>query len=293
MKRQFPIDPSVLSVAVLEASPDGVLVAKYDGTIVLANRQAGFLLGYDRDELLGQPIEVLVPNRHRRAHLGHRVKYERGPHRRNLDAVQDLVGLRRDGTEIPLSIALSPMSSAQGRFIICTLRDDTDARRLRQELERQSTRDELTQLYNRAFFEAELDRFDEGRSFPISVLAVDVDGLKPVNDHQGHAAGDVFLRRTAAVLRSCFRAEDVVARVGGDEFAVLLPELDAEGLRRSMDRLVDDIDRHNTVYRGGALALSFGGATAEGPGRLRRALSEADAAMYAHKRSKRRPSRVG
>ena len=293
MERPLPIDLSVLGPAVLEASPDGVLVAQYDGAIVFANRQAGYLLGYERDELVGQPIEVLVPHRHRRAHLGHRVQYSRGPHRRSLDVVQDLVGLRRDGTEVALSIALSPLSSAQGRFIICTLRDDTDARRLRHELERQSTRDELTQLYNRSFFEAELDRFDEGRSFPASLLVADVDGLKPVNDREGHAAGDVLLRRTAAVLRSCFRTEDVVARVGGDEFVVLLPGLDEGGLLRSMDRLAADLERHNTVYRGSGLSLSFGGATASGPGRLRRALAEADASMYAHKRSKRRPSRLG
>jgi len=79
----------------------------------------------------------------------------------------------------------------------------------------------LTGVYNRAYFEEELERLKRGRGFsPVSVVTVDVDGMKAINDSLGHAAGD------AVVLASAFRNEDVVARIGGDEFAVLLPASD-------------------------------------------------------------------
>ena len=108
--------------------------------------------------------------------------------------------------------------------VIVSVVDITQQKRAEDRLRFLSTHDVLTGLYNRAFFEEETTRMERGRHYPISVLMVDVDHLKITNDRRGHAAGDSLLRRAAAVLRAAFRTEDVVARIGGDEFAVLLPE---------------------------------------------------------------------
>ncbi|MDD5369776.1 MAG: diguanylate cyclase, partial [Anaerolineaceae bacterium] len=101
-------------------------------------------------------------------------------------------------------------------------RDITDRKKVEDELRYLSTHDRLTGIYNRGYFEEELARLDHGRQFPVSVLMADVDGLKETNDTHGHQAGDELLRQTAEVLKSAFRAQDVVARIGGDEFGILL-----------------------------------------------------------------------
>jgi diguanylate cyclase (GGDEF)-like protein len=99
--------------------------------------------------------------------------------------------------------------------------------RLRENLRDQAIRDPLTGLYNRRFLEEslarELERATRGR-FPVSLLFLDLDHFKRFNDTFGHAAGDVVLRSLAVLLRTFFRSSDVCCRVGGEEFAVILPE---------------------------------------------------------------------
>ena len=95
--------------------------------------------------------------------------------------------------------------------------------RAQEELKYLSIHDTLTGLYNRNFFMAEIERLERGRAFPISIVMADADHLKETNDRQGHPAGDALLKRIAQTLTIAFRAEDVIARIGGDEFAVLLP----------------------------------------------------------------------
>ncbi len=101
--------------------------------------------------------------------------------------------------------------------------DVTDMKKQEEQLTFLSFHDQLTGLYNRRFFEEEMNRLDSDRQFPISIVLADVNGLKMVNDAYGHPAGDELLKRTAEVLRKSFRKEDIIARWGGDEFVVLLP----------------------------------------------------------------------
>lgn len=91
-----------------------------------------------------------------------------------------------------------------------------------------SFHDVLTGLYNRRFFQNELERLSHSRYLPIGIVMADIDGLKRVNDTLGHKTGDKLLQEVAMVLESATRKEDVLARVGGDEFAVILPGIDAK-----------------------------------------------------------------
>lgn len=286
MQALFEVDPKTLCAAMMEAAPDAIFLTDLNGVITLVNRQAERLFGYESSELLGQPIETLVPAEIRESHQNSRKRYTRAPRTRSMGEVGCLTGTRKDGSTVPVSVALSPLKSKQGHFIICTVRDETASRAMEEELRLRSTTDELTELYNRGYFEAELERIEAGRREPVSVIVADVDGLKPVNDLYGHAAGDALLRRTAAVLRTSFRGDDVIARVGGDEFAVLLPEVSKERLEETLRRLESDLVRHNDVYRGHTLKVSFGGATAERASGIREALKQADAAMYRKKKEK-------
>jgi len=106
-----------------EYSPDAIVVTGGDGKIVQVNAQAEEFFGYDRSELLGQPIEVLVPERFRQNHPKHRVDYGQQPRIRTMGAGLELYGRRKDGSEFPIDIMLGPMESASGRVVLSVIRD--------------------------------------------------------------------------------------------------------------------------------------------------------------------------
>lgn len=155
--------------------------------------------------------------------------------------------------------------------------------RVQQRLSYQSHHDALTELYNRTYFEEEIVRLERGRLTSLSLLMIDVDDLKITNDTLGHMAGDGLLRGVAKVLKEVFRAEDVVARVGGDEFAVLLPGVDAPAAALVVERIKEEIAKHNARSGEPRLSLSIGMATTDKGGKLRQALKQADERMYAEK----------
>jgi len=156
-----------------------------------------------------------------------------------------------------------------------------------EELRHLSTHDILTGLYNRAFFEEELKRLSAGRRFPVSILAADVDGLKIVNDTLGHEAGDRLLKLAAAALSGAFRTGDVIARVGGDEFCVLLPAADADAVQEAMARIRQRLEALNRTGIEFAVSISLGAATALSAGELSGALRASDERMYREKFSRK------
>jgi diguanylate cyclase (GGDEF)-like protein/PAS domain S-box-containing protein len=126
-----------------------------------------------------------------------------------------------------------------------------------------SIHDPLTGLYNRAYFEEELARLERGRKFPVSVLVADLDGLKKINDQFGHAAGDQALCQAARLLQGAFRAEDGLARIGGDEFAVLLPRVGRFEAEEVVQRVHCLLDEYNLASKGPVFDISIGIATCE------------------------------
>jgi len=171
--------------------------------------------------------------------------------------------------------------------LVGTHMDLSARKQIEDQLRYQSTHDVLTGLYNRTFFEEELARLERSREFPISIIVADVDGLKMTNDTLGHAAGDRLLQEAANLLQSVFRAGDMLARIGGDEFSALLPNTDVFTAEQVVTRIKESLAGHNSAGKIPPVRLSLGVATAE-RGNLIGTFTLADQRMYADK-AERRP----
>lgn len=147
-----------------------------------------------------------------------------------------------------------------------------------------STHDALTGLYNRSFFETTLTAMQRDRDYPLSVLMMDVDGLKRVNDQWGHAMGDELLKRVGDVMSKALRGEDIIARIGGDEFVVLMPGTDSSAGEMVIQRIRQAIQKHNASHLDQPhLSLSLGIATAGLGDNLVEVIKQADQKMYLEK----------
>jgi diguanylate cyclase (GGDEF)-like protein/PAS domain S-box-containing protein len=234
---------------IFEYTPDALLLIDRAGRITLANAQAETLFGYDRTELIGQPVEMLVPPRFATHHARHRAGFMADEvNGRQMGAAVELFAQQKHGGELPVDIMLSPMIVDGQPFTLCVVRDITERRaaedrlrkqteelhKLHAELRELASHDGLTGLYNwRAFYEhaGQMLRTAHRRQEYTTLLMLDLDHFKQVNDRFGHAEGDRVLQAVASTLNATARENDIVSRHGGEEFVVAMTGLsEAEGL---------------------------------------------------------------
>ena len=214
-------------LSLLELLPEGVLLCDSNGRIVYANRRLEAMTGYRQGGLVGRTVEVLVPDGVRAAHRKHRDEYQSRPRPRSMGSVDHDYAVRRaDGSTFSADIALGPLERAGGRQVIAVVRDITDRKHLEAALAHRALHDPLTGLANRTLFfdrlrQAMLTARRERRQ--VAIVILDLDQFKSVNDQYGHQAGDQVLRKAAQRLSRGLRRSDTVARIGGDEFAWVLP----------------------------------------------------------------------
>lgn len=164
------------------------------------------------------------------------------------------------------------------------LMDVTERKKAEVALEFRSTHDFLTGLYNRQYFELEMEKLQNSRRQPVSILVLDMNGLKEINDTQGHAAGDDLLIVSAKVIRKAFRPEDIVARIGGDEFVVILPETNKETAQEIVERVKQTLIEYNKLNpNDNPINFSIGFDSNETTEYLRDVFRNADQKMYKHK----------
>jgi diguanylate cyclase (GGDEF)-like protein/PAS domain S-box-containing protein len=270
------------------ASPEAIVVVDSGGNILEANPQTELLFGYSCRELLGSPIEILVPDRLRPVHAAHRNLYRNAPHVRPMGAGHDLYGRRKDASEFSVDIMLSPIETERGHIVMSVIRDITERKRTDELMQKLALSDPLTGLGNyrrlQEAFETESKWFQRNGRHS-TLLLLDIDGLKQINDTQGHLVGSRAICCLANALRVECRAIDTAARYGGDEFAVLMPDTNAEGGRnlacRVARRLATDDKDPRVLFSYGAAIYPQDGKT------LHQLLAIADQPLYEMKKSKR------
>ena len=199
---------------------------------------------------------------------------------------REVVNYALDGTKLNLLLQFSvfPDREHDWSLVQVALTDITARKKAEAYLEYLGSHDALTKLSNRSFFADELNRLERKGPRPVTIIMVDLNGLKAANDELGHAAGDSLLRRAGEVLNSIIEKPARAARVGGDEYAVILPNVEqAEG--EAMMKVIDDlVVINNEFYTDLPLSLSMGLATSEPGERLEAVVKRADLAMLAAKR---------
>ncbi|MCK0207171.1 diguanylate cyclase [Starkeya koreensis] len=192
--------------------------------------------------------------------------------------------LAGDALHVHLQFSVLPGHEQDWSLVQVALTDITARKKAEAYLEYLGKHDVLTKLYNRSFYVDELNRLERRGPFPVTVIVVDLNNLKQVNDQLGHAAGDMLLRRAGEILGKAVEEPQCAARIGGDEFAVLLPGVDEEGGAAMMENIRELVSLNNQFYSASTLGLSLGMATSVAGERLESVVKRADAQMYAAKR---------
>ena len=265
---------------VLQNSADAIVIGDEDGKILRGNKQALNLFGYGVYGNYGKHFSEFYAD--------HEEMKRMLKHLKEKDSLRDyeISILHKDGFAIPCSLSVSLLRDKENNIVgsIGIIRDLREWKKAQQKLEEMSIYDHLTGLYNRAFFEEEMLRLEDGRYSPMGIVVCDVDGLKLINDTYGHGKGDELIKRTSDILRRCFRSSDILARIGGDEFAVLLTESDEETVRNCCERIRLEVDRYHRSMPQTGLSVSIGYAVALEPLiDMNGLFKQADDAMYKEK----------
>lgn len=271
-----------------ELSGDAIFILDRDSIIRDVNSAAKQILGYPLDHVINQPFLSFFPEEDEEEFLliGSQLMFLdiEGLHARFKIANGSLIDIEMNTRRLDF----------EDNALQVIVRDITEKKKIEQELKYMGTHDLLTGLFNRNYFEIEMQRYNHSRMYPISMIIIDVDGLKQANDLRGHAAGDLLLKQTAKVLKSVFRSEDIVARWGGDEFAVLLPLVNEKTCTLIMNRICHELRLYNEALdqEQPKLSFSIGMATAQQNEELGEIMKAADKMMYKEKALKRKQKSI-
>jgi diguanylate cyclase (GGDEF)-like protein len=191
--------------------------------------------------------------------------------------------LNGDPINIHLDFRIMPGHEETFGWALVAIQDISARKKAEDYLRYLGTHDVMTGLYNRAYFEDTLLRLEKERREPVSIIIADLNGLKHTNDTLGHQAGDALIRRAAEVLKANFDDVHIAARIGGDEFAVILPGLDGRAANETIAHLQELIALNNKFYHAPELSISMGTATSRPGLSLEKVISMADHAMYDNK----------
>lgn len=264
---------------------DGVIATDDRGTITIVNNVAKKLLGLRGRYMVGRHIsEVfrLIDDKTGEPIASSAEKILAGEEAK--EAPVHAVLLSADGTGIYIEETTAPIKDRAGNTtgVVLVFRDFTEKHLRQKEIEFLSYHDYLTSLHNRRYYEENIKILDKRENLPLTIIMADVNGLKLTNDAFGHSAGDLLLRRIARILRKASRSADLVARIGGDEFILVLPKSGPEVAEKVMARINSYIAKEKVENL--VLSISMGYAVkSDDTMSLDDLFTSAENAMYRHK----------
>lgn len=266
---------------------DGVISTDKHGNIELLNKVAEQLTGWAQADAFGRKMEDVfnIIDEFTREKVKNPVPvqtiFDSG---KPFEFANDRILISKEGIERPIKESAAPIMDVDGNIngVVLVFRDFTEEKEKQIRIEHLSYHDQLTGLYNRRFYEEELKRLDTQRNLPVSVIMGDVNGLKLVNDAFGHDKGDELLKKAAEAIRSACRAEDIVARWGGDEFVILLPKTGAKEAEEIVNRIKEYYsDQYVNAIR---VSIAFGWDTKNiSEESILKVFKNAEDYMYKHK----------
>lgn len=204
--------------------PDAMVVVDGAGLIVFANTAVKKLLGYSVKELIGQPLERLIPESNRAEHESHFKRFHAKGKATTMGARPLLNALHKSGREAPISISIANLDLESERYSVAVMRDSGELHSEITQATVQAETDALTGLGNRLCL-SRVIRVALDASNPFGLLFLDLRKFKPFNDNHGHEVGDKVLQIVAKRLQSLVRRADLAARLGGDEFVLMFDGL--------------------------------------------------------------------
>lgn len=240
--------------SLFENITEGFISVDASGIIKTVNPMGLSLLQMEASQPIGKPIDLIYKRFDEASGLTLSLNLN------HQEKSQMVLIENTKGGKVPVEETVVPIMPTYGKIegYVIAFKDMTEQRQKQKHIEFLSYHDQLTGLYNRRFFEEELKRLDVVRNYPLSLMMLDVNGLKLVNDAFGHVKGDQLLITLASVLKSVFRADDIVARTGGDEFVVLLPKTSENDAIKLKNRLNQMFKKTHV----GCIAVSAGIGTA-------------------------------
>lgn len=271
----------------LDTAMDAVVVIDGDSRIVEFNRAAEHMFGFSAAEVVGDSLARLMPAEMGGPHLGYVNAANDTSAVRLMGRGREVLGQRRDGSLFPIEVTVGSTGSGGPRLHVGIIRDISERKSMERELLRLATTDGLTGILNRRAFSEEAERviaLAHRHRRPLSLFVLDADKFKNINDSFGHPAGDAVLKALVATLEANLRASDVLGRLGGEEFGIVLPETPADGAVELGERLLAAIRACRVSCGDDQLAFtaSIGMACLDpdGAGDLVSLLKRADDALY-------------
>jgi diguanylate cyclase (GGDEF)-like protein/PAS domain S-box-containing protein len=251
------------------------------------------MFGYSSEEAVGQPITIVMPDRFRQAHEKGINRFFSTGRSKILGKNYEVFALKKNGSEFPVELSLSSWEQDGNFYFTGIIRDITKRKKLEDRLRESSLTDELTNLLNRRGFitlsEKQLQISKRYRKH-FSILFLDLNDMKTINDAFGHKMGDLALTDAAHILKKTFRSSDIIARIGGDEFTVLMVESENPDIQKcAVENILRNVRIHNNkMKRIFKLSFSIGIASFDpkNPCSIDDLLVQADSLMYDNKKHK-------
>lgn len=259
VEKQLADEKELFKVTV-QSLGDAVITTDIFGRITALNKAAERLTGWTQDEAQGIPLENVFRTIQEKKQKKFQNPVSKALRiRKPLIFVNHSALISKDFTVRSIAESRAPVIDADGytQGAILIFRDITEEKKKGEEIHYLNYHDKLTGLYNRAFFEKELQRLDSGKELPVTILVGDVNGHKITNDIFGHTEGDRLLKAIGDILRKSCREGDIIARWGGDEFAVILPNTDYKTALEICNRIKANCKDYKTATMQPNIALGL------------------------------------